>query len=220
MTRSELYYQLSYLVIICTSSISALVSLAACWFYVIGYRKEVPSRMLTLQILLVGTDGLSSIGLLLWVILDYTNDDGSAANDEKICDYYFAFPYFTYLLSFGWTSLIAQRFKDTSLMSINSQTYKPLSLWIVPIVSFALSLPLIVLNSIGGELSLTEVKYSPLKDDRDYCYFASSENAFIVNVVCLQIPSVITVVFNAYCYRAGTRAIKASSPLSVSRTIS
>ncbi len=191
---------------------STLISLAACGLYALSCRQGTPSRMLTLQILLVSTDGLISIGLLIYLLLDAAD----VLNDEKLCDRYFVLSYFLYLMSFGWTSLIAQRFKDTEVMNIRIRTYKPFSLWIVPLLSGLFALPFIFFNSIGGDLHVNEVQYSPRKDDRDYCFFASSTNAFITNIFFLQIPSVITCVFNVVCYRTGTKAMKESSPSVVS----
>lgn len=161
--------------------------------------------------LLLVSDGLISLNFVVWAFADVF----LSGDDDYLCRILLPFLSFGYLLSFGFTILIAQRFRNVNVMHAGHKPWNT-PLWVVPLVSLLLTLPIVVLNAISADDAVGELIqpsfHSHIDRDRDYCYYSSKSDSFVVYVMCLQLPTLLTVLYNAYAYHKGTEVLSTSSP--------
>lgn len=189
--------------------VTAGISFLACLLYFLYERK---GRFLLLVTLLVVSDGLISLNFAVWAITDIALN----VDDEAFCRVLLPFLNFSYLLSFGYTMLIAQRFCNINRLH-EGKSLKGTPLWVVPLVSCLLTLPIVIMNFTSIEKSVGEIinpsEESNINKDRDYCYYSSEPHAFLANLFCLQLPSLFTVFYNSYAYFLGAEGLNESAPV-------
>ena len=192
----------------CAAGVSTMVSFLICLLYFMYDRK---SRLLLMITLLLVSDGLISLNFVVWAFGDLL----FAGDDDFICRILLPFLSFGYLSSFGFTILIAERFWNVNVMHASNKPWST-PLWAVPLTSFLLTLPIIILNASSSDNAVGELirpsYQSQIDRDSDFCYYSSKSDSFIVNIMCLQLPSLLTVLYNAYAYHKGTEVLSTSSP--------
>ena len=197
-----------YFFTIAVACCSALVSFSVCILFFMYERK---SRFLLMVTLLVVSDGLISLNFMIWAGADMILN----SDDESLCRVLLPFLNFSVLLSFGFTMLIAQRFRDVNKLQ-QGQQLSSTPLWAVPVVSLLVTIPIVVMNANSYDTAVGEIinpsTDSGLDKDRDYCYYGSKESSFIANVFCMQLPSLVTVVYNSYAYFSGIDVLSQSAP--------
>jgi hypothetical protein len=179
--------------------------LACCLFFL--YERK--SRLLLMITLLLISDGLISVNFAIWGLADAALH----SDDVLLCRVLLPFQSFFFLLSFGFTSLIAQRFRGVHQLQ-QGGALPNTPLWLVPLTALVLSLPVVILNIISEKLAVGELIQPNATSDitRDFCYYSSKTSAFIVNVFCLQLPSLITILYNSYAYFTGIQGLNQSAP--------
>ena len=194
-----------YYITISIACVSAFVSFLACTLYFLYERK---SRLLLMITLLLVSDGLISLAFVVWALTDLF----LTTNDDLYCRIWLPFQNFFFLSSFGFTILIAQRFMNVNKLQAGIKLENT-TLWSVPLVSGVLTVPIIVLNVLSKSSAVGEL-ISPNNKDvtfGDFCYFSSKRDSFIVNALCLQLPSLLTIAYNAYAYFTGVQLLNQSS---------
>ena len=130
-------------------------------------------------------------------------------NDDVLCSYIWPFQLFSFLCAFGMVILIAHRFKRVNTgYSRREHLNFPLS--IVPLVSLVLTAPTIIFDQIVPSTQITELISGTHKNNNEFCFFSSSPIGTAVNYVCLQLPSLITIVYNIHCYRLGVQSLESA----------
>ena len=195
-----------YAFTIAVACCSTVFSFLACLLFFLYERK---SKLMLLITLLLISDGFISLNFVVWAVADILDSD-----DQLFCRILLPFQNMSILLSFGFTILIAQRFSNVNRLQagIKLNAYP---MWVVPLVSFILTLPIIVLNSISSRLSIGELIISTSASDtdlQDFCYYSSKSEAFIVNICCLQLPTLCAIIYNSYAYYTGIQMLKESAP--------
>lgn len=186
-----------------SASLSFMMSLCAIVFF-IQYDREKPSRVLKMVTMLILSDGMASVCFVLWGLLVlYENQD------EHWCRLFLPFPTFFFVMGFGFMTLIAHRFMKVNQLHSESQLFE-LPIWVVPVVSFILIMPVVMLNIVGEGHEVSELIVSHHKNKKEFCYFSSDWNAFIANAMCFQLPAICTVIYNMYAYCKGILALKDS----------
>lgn len=192
------FYSFTIFITALSSLLSFIACLLNCYY---SYNKK--SRYHILVTLLILCDGIGSFCFVIWT----TVDEILHHRDAELCKYFLPFPTFFFLLSFCWTSLIAHRFKEICKVN-NSKKDIDLPLWTVPFFCIILILPTVILNAKGIVVSET---ISPVSGGGlDFCFFASNNTAFTVNLLTFQLPSLITVLYNVRCYHDGINSLRLS----------
>jgi hypothetical protein len=194
------------------AALSFLSSICAVVFF-IKYDREKPSRVVRMVTMLILSDGMASACFVLWAFLELYEKE-----DKHWCRMFLPFPTLFFLMGFGYMILIAHRFKEINQSNSESQLFE-LPLWIVPLVSLILIIPIATLNAVGAGFEVSELIESHHEDGREFCYFSSNRDAFIANAICFHVPSIFTVVYNVYAYFKGLHALK-DSPHTVRTTCS
>jgi hypothetical protein len=197
--------------------LSVIFSFFAFWLHH-SYSSRRPSPFQQLVSLLILSDGLGSLCFVIWIFLDI-NDKGGL--ERYHCRIIWPFANFFFLLSFGWTSLIARRFHYVNQVNSSLSGSKDYNtpLWIIPVLCGILVVPIIIANAVFPWKSASEVvNPANSNQDVDFCFFASNPQAIAINFTCFLLPSFIAILYNAGCYYAAIRALK-DSPYSVGHNI-
>jgi hypothetical protein len=197
-----------YTFTIFTAGISSLLSFAVCLLNYF-YSKNKRCRFHTLVTLLLLCDGFGSLSFVVWTGID----DVVNHNHNYICHIFLPFPTYFFLLGFCWTSLIARRFKRICEVN-NSKHVVDIPLWLAPLLCLLLITPIFLLNILGSPVSETISAVSA--EGLNFCFFGSSNTAFLANMLIFQLPCVLTLLYNLRCFRLGIRALR-SSPVNVYR---
>lgn len=135
----------------------------------------------------------------------------SFLDDDLLCSYIWPIQLFSFLCAFGLVLLIANRFKRVNTGQCHKKHLNfPLS--IVPLVAFLLTLPTLILDQVIQTTNITELISNSHEDKNEFCFFNSSIAGTIVNYSCLQLPSLVTIIYNIDAYRKGVESLKKSSP--------
>lgn len=131
-------------------------------------------------------------------------------DEDVLCSFIWPIQQFSFLCAFGLIILIANRFKRVNTgQSQKEHLNFPLS--IVPLVSFFLTLPTLLLDQVVQSTNITELISNSHEDKNEFCFFNSSTMGIVVNYCCLQLPSLVAIVYNVYAYYQGVESLKASS---------
>eukprot|EP00602_Paraphysomonas_sp_CaronLab_P006598 CAMPEP_0185035164 /NCGR_PEP_ID=MMETSP1103-20130426/26037_1 /TAXON_ID=36769 /ORGANISM="Paraphysomonas bandaiensis, Strain Caron Lab Isolate" /LENGTH=418 /DNA_ID=CAMNT_0027572123 /DNA_START=135 /DNA_END=1391 /DNA_ORIENTATION=+ len=185
---------------------------------------------------LIFTDFMVAFLVILWHLL-HLFMEGSDSIDY-MCQIFLPFPIYFFIAGYGWTVAVAWRFLSVSqygsggtpstdanntcvskFFSFFQSTRKsgelPLPLWSVWVVSFICVLPMIILNTIGGQYDVTEVVSTPVSSGGKYCFFNSETwVGRLTNNICFQLPLLLTIATNVSAFTVGLKALK-HSPHSV-----
>jgi hypothetical protein len=195
-----------YTFTIFTAGLSSCLSFVACLLNYF-YSKNKRSRFHTLVTLLILCDGFGSLCFVIWIGID----EVIRHNDNYLCHLFLPFPTFFFLLGFCWTSLIAHRFKRICEVN-NSKHIVEIPLWPAPLLCLLLITPIFLLNISGNPASETISSVSA--EGLDFCFFGSSNTAFLANLLIFQLPCILTLLYNIRCFRLGIRSLR-SSPVNV-----
>ena len=133
-------------------------------------------------------------------------------DENLLCSFIWPIQLFSFLCAFGLVILIANRFKRVNTGQ-SGEEHLNFPLTIVPLVAFVLTLPTLILDQVVQTTNITELISNSREEDMDeFCFFNSSTIGTIVNYICLQLPSLITIVYNIHAYLTGVESLKASSP--------
>lgn len=195
-----------------TSFISVIATLFVLWNYSSNH-KDTSDGILTLAIRLIVSDGVFSLMLLFWKLAATSKHYD---NLDSYCRVFHPIIIFTLIAGYGWTVCIALKFKNIPLeLSKSTQQSADVNYWRTWAVSFAVVLPIIILNSMGPSYAVSSAYYLSEGYGEAYCFFSYNKRADIVNNICFQLPLVLTIVLNVFAYSRGIYAIQ-NAPESVS----
>lgn len=140
-------------------------------------------------------------------------DDRNALDfmdEDLLCSLIWPLQLFSFLCAFGLIILIATRFKRINTGQ-SQKEHLNVSLLIVPLVAFLLTLPTLIIDQAVQSTNITELISNTKKDRNEFCFYNSSVIGTMVNYVCLQLPSLLTIIYNIDAYRKGVHSLKASS---------
>lgn len=155
---------------------------------------------------------LSNIGLSVSLIV-YCIVSALASRDElkHFCNAFLPFPMYFFLASYGWTILIAFRFRSNKSWFLpDGQPYQT-PYYFVWAAAFVLILPTII-NNIAYPMSISTVVSS---SSTNMCVYNHSVMAGkVIDLATIQAPLVFTIIINLYSYSLGLFALR-DSPHSV-----
>ena len=132
-------------------------------------------------------------------------------DENKLCSLVWPVQLFSFLCAFGLIVFIAERFKRVSTGKLRKEQLNfPLS--IVPLVAFLFTLPTIIIDQAIQSTNITELISDQKRDNNQFCFFSSSTMGTIVNYICLQLPSLCTIIYNLRAYYIGVKSLKTASP--------
>jgi hypothetical protein len=200
-------------------------------------RTAKPSKLTVLALLLIVSDGLTSLTILIGkAILTHGSlsaereADDEAWEPQYVCKIEHPIMIYFFNLSFGWTILIALRFKTMGNQNQNHQdrdrygekekqqmiktpSYTPY--WWIPIGAFISVLPMVICSIVGGDWTYTDVASPPDFVGDTYCIFSNQNvHSLVLNFLCFQIPAFLTVMINCRSFYLGYHALQLS-PYSV-----
>lgn len=201
-----------YLASLLMASLSLLTTGVVLVFFVVQYRSEPSSasRLLWIVMMIMLCDGCISICVLFWHFMQFHEPDSATIND--MCKAFLPFPIFFFLAGYGWTIMVAWRFQQ---VSERKKLYEP-AFFIVWAVAFVFILPIIALNISGNEYEVSRaIKTHSTGGSHTYCVFDSRTTSGIwTNIICFQLPLLITIAVNVQAFTKGLRALQ-HSPQSV-----
>lgn len=193
------------------ASVATVTSCVAIIATVYFEKKALQSYYLKLVIRLLASD--LSLGV---IIIFYYIMQGVLQIDQlrDFCKIYLPAVIYFYLASFGWTIMLAQRFRTTHAVETkNRQIKAPLSLkWVWAIPSISALIILICNFTIPGGVSVVEDGDS--NTNRSCSFDHSGVAGMTVDILCFQIPMIVTILADLYCYSIGLYALR-NTPRSV-----
>ena len=155
---------------------------------------------------LLFSDGMSAFTFILWSIPKTTICS---------CTLFLPLQNFLFLHSFACTMLIARRFKQATSDNVIA---KEKWFWLYTFLwSFTFNVPLMLVNylALDGYPDVSSTYQDSNIDNFDFCYYSSTEWAFLFNVACLIFPCLLALTYNVYCFRTGLQTSKAHASLVV-----
>lgn len=150
--------------------------------------------------------------LLNLVVLFYNVADSMpGTNLGLVCATCLPLEMYFFLTSFGWTVMLALRFRKSHEMQDGRVLlYRPsIPLWGIWVISLVLILPTVILNS---------VEYSSLSAEEtgtSICSYNHDETIPVtIDIITVQFPLCLTILVNIHSYFIGLRALQ-DSPQSV-----
>lgn len=172
-------------------------------------RKSLNSK-LVFRLLL--SDACISALFIMYYFIESNIGDGVQPLQD-ICAVYLSFPIFFFLASWGWTILLALRFRNRGQSSKSNRIPDiPVPMWSVWAASFVLILPTLI-AALFSPTSVSEVEDGP-GTNHACVYSFSNRMAKAINIFTFQIPLLITLGVNIYSYSRGLKALR-NAPQSV-----
>jgi hypothetical protein len=193
--------------------IASIISFSTCFPILLSIRfnqNDVKSHYLQLVVRLLFSDiGLSIFDIVYYFAQLNLND----RNLEYFCKFHFPAIMFFFLSSFGWTIMLALRFRNSLYNGSTTDFSRAIPFWFIWSISFILIIPSF-LSSLLSKQSVI-ILVTNLNNTDKVCSF--DHNSFIgifIDIVTFQLPLVFTIIINIYSYSKGLRAIR-NTPHSV-----
>ncbi len=193
-------------------SICSIISLVSCivvTFSIASDPTSQTSRHLALVFRLVICGIGLSLSLLIYnLVAQYSLSDASL---NTFCNAFLPFPMYFFVASFGWTVLIAFRFRSTKSWFLGTEKKYEVPYWVVWSVSLMFVFPAII-TCIAFPGNIAFVLSSP---STNMCVY-NHENIIgkYIDIFTLQLPLAFTIIVNLYSYGRGLFALR-DSPHSV-----
>jgi len=215
--------QVIYLVTLVVGLFSTITSATVVILYLHYSTKKNTSRLLQIIISLIFADGSVGCCLLVWDAMSRLLSKDAL---HRACCVMLPIPIMFFLVGYGCTVLVCLRFLQVSRVSSSSGQQKsedsslmhpsPLytpPLWTVWAVSFAITLPITLMNNIGHDYGVARVVTTAT--DITYCMFdPTTWLARGTNFICFQVPLFLTIIINVGAFVKGMKALQ-NSPHSV-----
>lgn len=192
--------------LICSS-----ISLVSCAVVVVSIAFDPTSSTsrhlgLVYNLLLSGM-GLSTV-LIIYNIVALTSSDEFM---NYFCNIFLPFPIYFFLCSFGWTILIAFKFRSAKSWFLPAEKQILVPFWVVWAVSFVLIIPSALFDIIEPRLINSAIHSS----STNMCvYNHANTSGIVVDVCTFLFPLTLTIGINLYSYTRGLWALR-DSPHSV-----
>ena len=210
------HYLLSYIYNLGMSATNALLicaslSLLSCSLVVISIAFD-PTSSTSRHLGLVFNLLLSGIGLSLSIIIYViVAMQSSESAQQTFCNKWLPFPIYFFLCSFGWTVLIAFKFRSSKSWFLPTEKSIVVPFWTVWVGAFLLVVPAIICDIVEPNI----VSSSISTENTIMCvYNHTTKTGKAIDVLTLQVPLTLTILINLYSYSRGLWALR-DSPHSV-----
>lgn len=180
-------------------SVLSVLSCAVVLYSIHLYQKKKISYHLQLVGRLLSCDiGISSCVILYFIFERILPSDSM----DDFCNIFLPITVFFFLGSFGWTIMLALRFRSSHDRTADGSSLPFLAVWTPPIV---LTLALAILIWAIGNVA--EVQHGDSKYDKACTFNHDEWNGVILDVVVFQTPIVLTILLNTVIYGYGLAAL-------------
>ncbi len=154
---------------------------------------------------------MSDIGLSMCVIVYYIMQIAlSSSALDTFCHVYLPTVVYFFLCSYGWTVLLAMRFRTSH--QEKKASGPPVSMYIIWLIPLPFALTVLISAFASGDVSTVEANDS---DTNQSCVFDHASTAGIaLDLVTFQMPLLVTIIVNCYFYTRGLLALS-NTPHSV-----
>jgi hypothetical protein len=116
---------------------------------------------------------------------------------NQFCNVFLPFPIYFFLCSFGWTILIAFKFRSSKSWFLPTENVYQVPFWVVWIVAFIFIIPSILLDIVRPNLINNAISSSTT----NMCvYNHTNTTGIIVDVCTFLLPLTLTILINLYSY--------------------
>lgn len=189
----------------CLLSFVACIAVISLILYTEGH-KESYQLMLLLQLL------CSNLGLCVSMVVYFIIHNSNEANQELSCAIYIPFPVFFMLCSYGFTALMALRFRHSHSGDLSKARTVPH--WIVWVIALILMLPTIIENVFFYP------GVSSFQNNTQGCTFDHVGLAgVVIDLVTAQCPLLLIIPLNIGLYLLGVKSLTNAPQSVVSRRL-
>ena len=183
---------------------AATLSLICCSVVALSIRLD-PRGSKSYHLILVQSLLRADIGLALSIVIYFAVQfHVSGDNLERFCKVYLPFLVYFFLVSSGWTVMLALRFRSSQ--NVAAQLNKPplpmWAVWAIPIIPAAV---MMIMSNIHTDV--TDARTNS-QDTNQACQFNhSSLGGILVDIICFQAPLIAIMFLNIYTYMKGLLAL-------------
>lgn len=158
------------------------------------------------QRLLLSDIGLSSCVIWYYIMQFIMN----STELEYFCDFYLPTVVYFFLCSYGWTVLLAFRFRSSH--TEKKASGPPVPMWVVWATPLPLCLSIFITAFAAGDATTVQSNNS---DTNQSCTFNhDSTTGIVLDLLTFQCPLLLTILVNCYSYSRGLMALR-NTPHSV-----
>jgi len=182
----------------------ATLSLICCSVVALSIRWD-PRGAKSYHLILVQSLLRADIGLSLCIILYFSLQYYVSGHSlDLVCRGYIPFVVYFFLVSSGWTVMLALRFRSSQ--NVAAQFNKPpipmWAVWVIPL------LPAIVILVVSYTVHDVAYARSNSNETNQSCQFDHSSAAgILVDIVCFQAPLIVITFANIYMYARGLSSL-------------